>query len=92
MILVIFGMFGILVGGIIAFLNVALPIQNKLRKNENRFSLVPVVGGLLLLFGLLCVSGFQFRAVYLLALLADLGCAPLMVAVIVSMLFDKHRA
>ena len=79
----------ILLGMVISFGNIYIPIKNKFLDNKKSYSMVPVIGGAFVFIGLFVFNDFTFSLYYSIFLFIDPGCVLLILAMMIYV-FRKH--
>lgn len=78
-------------GTLISILNISTPLWNKWKNNQKSFSLIPVIGGISLFLGALFLSDFVIHWYFWVLLFLDIGCAPLILAVLFDQAYKKTK-
>ncbi|MEI6074618.1 MAG: hypothetical protein WCS94_03535 [Verrucomicrobiota bacterium] len=74
------------------FSNLWIAFGGLIRKREKFQSLIPFVGGMLGTIGLLLLPMSQPRRFWWVPLIMDLGCGPMLVAIVIDQIRKKLRS
>jgi hypothetical protein len=79
-----------LVSGLMIIGNLWITFGGLFKKRKKFESLIPFVGGIIGTIGIIISPAAQLRHLWWIPLVADLGCLPLLLAVIVDQLWKKR--
>ena len=80
-----------LVSGLMIIENLWILFSGLFKKRKKFESLIPFVGGIIGTIGIIISPAAQLRHLWWIPLVADLGCIPLLLALIVDQLCKKLR-